>query len=356
MPDSTILIALCKALNISPDYLFRENRSALNNVHYRKLTRLSAKEEKSINLMVEDTIERINEIEDICGIERHFDASSFTCQVKSLNDVFSAATKLRTDWNIGNAAITNVINILETNGIIVVEVEASDAFSGLNGTLENGTPVIVVNKQMSTERKRFTALHELGHALLHFSEDMDEKMEEQYCNIFANEVLMPRQTFLQSIGEKRHDIALVELKNLQSEFGISVDALMYKARYLDVISENRYTTYWKKKNFDSNFKSQVEKSIIDDEHSTRFENLIYRALSSGLITESKAAVLLNKTTEEVWRYYIGGYQIAEKWLKERKGTELDFNAIIHYSNILYVSAHNEPLAEGAEKEAWFLHH
>ena len=117
---------------------------------------------------------------------------------------------------------------------------------------------------------------------------MDEKMEEQYCNIFANEVLMPRQTFLQSIGEKRHDIALVELKNLQSEFGISVDALMYKARYLDVISENRYTTYWKKKNFDSNFKTQVEKSIIDDEHSTRFENLIYRALSSGLITESKA--------------------------------------------------------------------
>ena len=346
MPDSTILIALCKALNISPDYLFRENRSALNNVHYRKLTRLSAKEEKSINLMVEDTIERINEIEDICGIERHFDASSFTCQVKSLNDVFSAATKLRTDWNIGNAAITNVINILETNGIIVVEVEASDAFSGLNGTLENGTPVIVINKQMSTDRKRFTALHELGHALLHFPEDMDEKMEEQYCNIFANEVLMPRQTFLQSIGEKRHDIALVELKNLQSEFGISVDALMYKARYLDVISENRYTTYWKKKNFDSNFKSQVEKSIIDDEHSTRFENLIYRALSSGLITESKAAVLLNKTTEEVWRYYIGGYQIAEKWLKDRKGTELDFNAIIHYSNILYVLAHNEPLAGG----------
>ena len=64
---------------------------------------------------------------------------------------------------------------------------------------------------------------------------MDEKTEEQYCNIFANEVLMPRQTFLQSIGEKRHDIALVELKNLQAEFGISVDALMYKARYLDVI-------------------------------------------------------------------------------------------------------------------------
>lgn len=30
-------------------------------------------------------------------------------------------------------------------------------------------------------------------------------------------------------------------------------------------SENRYTTYWKKKNFAPNFKSQVEKSNIDDE-------------------------------------------------------------------------------------------
>lgn len=48
----------------------------------------------------------------------------------------------------------------------------------------------------------------------------------------------------------------------------------------------------------------VEKSNIDDEHSTRFENLIYRALSSGLITESKAAVLLNKTTEEVLHNFV----------------------------------------------------
>lgn len=304
MPDSTVLIALCDALNITPDYLFRDNRSALNNVHYRKLTRLSAKEEKSINLMVEDAIERINEIEDICGIERHFDTSSFDFQVKSINDVFSASTQLRNSWNMGNAAITNVINMLESNGIIVVEVDATDAFSGLNGTLDNDTPVIVINNQMTAERKRFTALHELGHALLHFSEDIDDKTEELLCNVFANEVLVPRKIFLQTIGEKRHDIALVELKNLQSEYGISVDALMYKARYLDVISENRYTTYWKKKNFDTTFKSQVEKSMADNEHSTRFENLIYRALSSDLITESKAAVLLNKTTEEVLHNFV----------------------------------------------------
>mgnify|MGYP002515805520 FL=1 len=40
-------------------------------------------------------------------------------------------------------------------------------------------------------------------------------------------------------------------------------------------------------------------------------------------------------SEEVWKYYMGGYQVAEKWLKDRKGMELDFKDIIHYSNILY---------------------
>ena len=43
--------------------------------------------------------------------------------------------------------------------------------------------------------------------------------------------------------------------------------------------------------------------------------------------------------QEIWSYYIGGYQVAEKWLKDRKGTELDFHEIVHYSNILYVIAH-----------------
>lgn len=304
MPDSTVLIALCHALHVTPDYLFRTNSAPLSNVHYRKLSRLSAKEEKSVNLVVEDTIERISEIEEICGIVRNFVSPLQGFHVANIQDVIAAAAQLRKEWNLGNAAIAHVINMLEDNGVIVVEVEASDAFSGLNGTLDNGIPVVVVNGQMTAEHKRFTALHELGHALLRFADDIDEKTEEQLCNVFASEVLLPSDVFIRLLGEKRHDIALVELKNLQAEYGISVDALMYKAKYLDVISENRYTTYWKKKNADAAFKSQVEKTVFDEEHSTKFENLVYRALSSGLITESKAAVLLNKSTEEVLQNYV----------------------------------------------------
>src|SRR5690606_14132228 len=35
-----------------------------------------------------------------------------------------------------------------------------------------------------------------------------------------------------------------------------------------------------------------------------------------------------------WEFYIGGYQPAQKWLKDRKGRTLDHNDIFHYQKII----------------------
>ncbi|MGB1288332.1 MAG: type ISP restriction/modification enzyme, partial [Aggregatilineales bacterium] len=51
-------------------------------------------------------------------------------------------------------------------------------------------------------------------------------------------------------------------------------------------------------------------------------------------------VYINKTQyfdnvpEDVWEFYIGGYQVLEKWLKDRKGRELDFKDAQHYRRIV----------------------
>lgn len=36
----------------------------------------------------------------------------------------------------------------------------------------------------------------------------------------------------------------------------------------------------------------------------------------------------------VWNFYIGGYQPAQKWLKDRKGRKLEFDDILHYQKII----------------------
>ena len=38
--------------------------------------------------------------------------------------------------------------------------------------------------------------------------------------------------------------------------------------------------------------------------------------------------------EIAWNFYIGGYQPAQKWLKDRKGRELSFEDILHYQKII----------------------
>ncbi len=38
--------------------------------------------------------------------------------------------------------------------------------------------------------------------------------------------------------------------------------------------------------------------------------------------------------EIAWNFYIGGYQPAQKWLKDRKGRTLDFEDILHYQKII----------------------
>ena len=40
--------------------------------------------------------------------------------------------------------------------------------------------------------------------------------------------------------------------------------------------------------------------------------------------------------EAAWNFYIGGYQPAQKWLKDRKGLTLDFKDVKHYQSIIYV--------------------
>jgi hypothetical protein len=42
----------------------------------------------------------------------------------------------------------------------------------------------------------------------------------------------------------------------------------------------------------------------------------------------------NNVKEEVWKYQIGGYQVCEKWLKDRKGRTLTFEEIQTYSKIV----------------------
>lgn len=297
MPSSDVLIVLSNALGMKLDYFFRPFTIDIDpsKFEFRKKSSMGSKKVESIKFLVCSEIEKYLEIEAILGITSKFNLDYSNTTVEGENEAKLMALRLRQDLNIGSDAIVSAVDLLESVGVKIIEIEHESSFSGTCNEA-GGLPVIVVNRNMCSERKRLTIFHELGHLLMHCADGVDK---EKICNVFANEVLIPSDRFNNLIGESRHDISLVELQTIQREYGISVDALMTKAFQLNIITQTRYTSFHKKKNALPNFKEAVEKSLYPIEHTCRFERLVYRALASEVISYSKAAALLDKPISEV---------------------------------------------------------
>jgi hypothetical protein len=64
-------------------------------------------------------------------------------------------------------------------------------------------------------------------------------------------------------------------------------------------------------------------------------------IGSAKTAYSKGTVKLNKNgdkftgvPEEVWNFYVGGYQPCQKWLKDRKERTLSDEDILHYQKMV----------------------
>ena len=303
-PDSAVLNALCDALGVEPDYFYAPINVSLEGISFRKKAKMTEREKKMIIGRIKNGIERYYEIEDICGIERKFTTNFHDTIVSSEEQVYKLAARLREEWGLGKCGINNVIGLLEDHNILVVETDASEDFDGLSGSAD-GSPVIVLNKHFSPERKRFTALHELGHILMKFSEDLTQKKIESLCHLFANEVLIPRESFKEAVGDiSSKPIHIDQFINLQMLYGVSIDALMYKAMKLEMIPESRYVRFRKMKNTDTRFRKIIDQPRINAESSDKFESLVYKAYAGELISLSKAASLLQIPESSVLQIYV----------------------------------------------------
>ena len=72
--------------------------------------------------------------------------------------------------------------------------------------------------------------------------------------------------------------------------------------------------------------------------------------------DGNGSVFINKTQsfsgvpEIAWNFYIGGYQPAQKWLKDRKGRELAFDDVRHYQKIIKILTETDRIMKTVEME------
>ena len=77
-------------------------------------------------------------------------------------------------------------------------------------------------------------------------------------------------------------------------------------------------------------------------------------------TEAFGKVYINETQyfenipEIAWNFYIGGYQPAQKWLKDRKDTNLEFDDILHYQKIIVALTQTDKLMKEIDLISIFI--
>ena len=136
--------------------------------------------------------------------------------------------------------IPNLINRLERNGIFVLALpsanEKFDAFSLWSDT-DPRKPVVVVSQDKPGDRMRLTCAHELGHLVLHKSPRGNLADIESEAQKFAAELLLPADAMRKEIS---HSSSLTDIAKLKPRWGVSIQALVYRANDLKIIPERQY--------------------------------------------------------------------------------------------------------------------
>jgi Zn-dependent peptidase ImmA (M78 family) len=288
-------------LGVKPDYFFRPQKVSLGELEFRKKSRLGRKEEERIKYRTLDFLERYLEIEDILGDTAVFKNPLSDPNVSRPEDAEKAAIEVRRKWKLGEAPISNLMELIEDRGIRIHEIETDDNFIGISAWTGD-IPVISVRRQDDLLRKRFTISHELGHILLKIDKRNEAKSREKLCHIFAGAFLLPEKVIKAELGENRNKIALWELKKIKGIYGISIQAIMARARHLEIISEHTYRNFCINVNTQG-WKTEEPGEYLGKEHANRFDQLVYRAAAEEIITFSRAAELLNQPLSEFRRAF-----------------------------------------------------
>ncbi|RYE59315.1 MAG: DNA methyltransferase [Sphingobacteriales bacterium] len=72
-------------------------------------------------------------------------------------------------------------------------------------------------------------------------------------------------------------------------------------------------------------------TVISNEERGEISELKAQTMGKVYINETQ---YFDNVPEVAWNFYIGGYQPAQKWLKDRKGRVLEFDDILHYQKII----------------------
>ncbi len=232
-PSNEILKGLTKFLNYPESFFYQKGEVLPLFLSYRMRNVVAAKLISQIEANI--NIYRLN-LEQLLSAINYEDIKLPVLDVKKYGSPQECAKQLRKLWKIERGAIKNLSETLEENKVLLINFDfGTERVDGRCTIALDKFPIIVTNRALLGDRQRFTLAYELGHLVMHLHTNPEYERDLSHeANLFAAELLMPEN----DIKKDLLDLSLPKLGDLKKKWRVSMQALVYRANDLDIISDN----------------------------------------------------------------------------------------------------------------------
>lgn len=198
----------------------------------------------------------------------------------SNDDIEEFAAETRRYWGLGDGPLSNVVALLENNGVIIsrfdLEAETLDALS--QWSHHDNTPYIFLSSgKSSAVRSRFDASHELAHLTFHrrlrnnvcYHPVVHSVLEKQ-AHRFASAFLLPARPFVNDLFSPTLDCFWA----LKEKWHISIGAMIVRCQHLNIIDDDYTRKLW----INYNRRGWARKEPLDDRIPIEEPRLLRRSL------------------------------------------------------------------------------
>ncbi|TDB81211.1 ImmA/IrrE family metallo-endopeptidase [Actinomadura sp. KC216] len=239
-PEEPMVRRLAIALGVPVEFFQGgRSRASLDGAHFRSLRSTSQIERDQALAYGRIATDVVGALEDLVDFPE-VDLPEYTVSPDEIagNGPVEAARVARKALVGEPGPVPHMVRLLEGHGVIVLVLpdaaERVDAFSvGVHPR-----PMVFFNPAKGDYwRNRFDAAHELGHLVMHADAEPGEKIVEDQAHRFAAEFLMPEDDIGGELPASPDWDRLAELKAM---WGVSIAALLYRARTLRIMKEAAY--------------------------------------------------------------------------------------------------------------------
>lgn len=245
VPTARTLGALVEALEVEPEFLTTRAVDAESHLpaFFRSVRATPAQERKRARNLVQLVRRLTQELDSRVGIPKRslpsIPTDPFADPAARTAAAEEAAARVRRMWQVPRGPVLDVVATLEQHGVVCTRLAFDEARVDAFSVNFTDHPVAVLSTDKDKwDRSRFDAAHELGHLVMH-EEAAGVTEAEKQAHAFAAAFLMPARDIRTHLPDRADWRRLMGLK---AEWGVSLAALLMRARTLRVMTENSYVS------------------------------------------------------------------------------------------------------------------